>query len=101
MKRYVFTFAALLALTGLTLGLSFVPMGGWNSPVALTIGAVKSVLVVLWFMHMIEHRNSSRVAFAVALTLAACLVAFTMMDVGTRGREEPPASPPVTAGGLP
>ena len=55
----------------------------------MAIGLVKSVLVVLWFMHMLEHRNSSRVAFAVAVGLAACLVAFTVLDVRTRAGGAP------------
>ena len=84
MSRYVLTFVALLALTTLTFGLSFLDLGAWNTVLAMIIGVVKSVLIVLWFMHMLEHRNSSRIAFAVAVGLAACLVAFTVLDVRTR-----------------
>ncbi len=84
MTRYVLVFIALLGLTALTFGLSFLDLGVWNTVLSMTIGLIKSLLVVLWFMHMIEHRNSSRVAFAVAVGLLLCLVTFVVLDVRTR-----------------
>ena len=86
MTRYVVTFVALLALTALTFGLSFVHLGAWSTAIAMAIGLAKSALVVLWFMHLLEHRNSARIAFALAVGLALCLVGFTLLDVQTRPR---------------
>ncbi len=97
MTRYVLTFAALLALTALTFGLSFVHMGPWNAVLAMLIGAVKSALVVFWFMHLLEHRNSSRVAFALAVGLAMCLVGFVLLDVHTRRPGSEPSGTDVAA----
>jgi cytochrome c oxidase subunit 4 len=85
MRRYVTTFAALLLLTSLTLGLSFAPLGAWQTPTALLIALAKSTLVVLFFMHLAEHRASSQVAFLVSILLAATLIGLAWLDVVTRG----------------
>lgn len=97
MRRYVLTFVALIALTGLTFGLSFLHMGPWNTVLSMLIGAIKSALVVFWFMHMLEHRNSSRIVFAVAVGLAMCLVGFTLLDVHTRRPGSEPSGTDVAA----
>lgn len=87
MKRYVATFVGLLLLTALTFGLAFLDLGGWDTSVAMAIGGAKSLLIVLWFMHLVEHRNSGRLALAVGVALALVLIAFTVMDVRTRRPE--------------
>ncbi len=84
---YWWTFGGLLALTALTLGLSFVDLAGWGAPLALVIGAAKALLVLLFFMHLAEHRTSSRIAFTTAVAFAAILIGLTVLDVGTRERD--------------
>ena len=57
-KLYATIFGALLLLTMATAGVAFVDLGGeLNSIVALTIALVKTLLVLLFFMHV---RYSSR-----------------------------------------
>jgi len=81
---YVRTAAALLALLALTMGLSFVDLGAFNFPAAITIAAVKAVLVATIFM---ELRHSNRLLWALAaasLFWLAILVGGTFADIGTR-----------------
>lgn len=84
MKPYLWTFAALLALTFLTLGLSYVPMGPLGIPAAVAIALAKAVLVVLFFMHLREQRVSSRVTIVVATLLAGVMVILATLDVASR-----------------
>jgi len=90
MAKYLWTYAGLLALTTLTLLLSFAPLGGWEPIAAMSIAFLKAVLVILWFMHLIEQRSTNWIAFTVSLLLLACLIGFTSLDVGSRVRLVPP-----------
>lgn len=92
MRSYAWTFTGLLLLTGLTFGLSFLPLGAWGAPIAIFLALFKSVLIVLFFMHLVEHRVSSRLTIGVAAALAAALVAFALLDVRTRDQADPEGS---------
>jgi cytochrome c oxidase subunit 4 len=79
-RAYILVWAALLALTGLTLGLSYVPLGIGNAAVALAIASAKASLVALYFMHL---RRESRLVLAVALVpllVLALIIAGTLSD---------------------
>jgi cytochrome c oxidase subunit IV len=84
MRRYLLTFAALLLLTGLTLGLSFASLGAFAMPVALLIAAGKSLLVALFFMHLVEHGGSARLAFIIGIAFALLLIVLATLDVVSR-----------------
>lgn len=81
---YVAAFLALLALTGVTFGLSFVPLGALELPVAIAIALAKASLVALYFMHLVEQPPSHRIAALTALALAAILIVLAAADVLTR-----------------
>lgn len=55
--------AALMVLLGLTVGVSFVPLGSFGVVAALTIAGSKAVLILLYFMHV---RYSSRLTMLLA-----------------------------------
>ena len=60
-KLYAAIFAALLLLTLSTTGMAFVDLGGdLNAVVAVAIAIVKTLLVILFFMHV---RYSSRLTW--------------------------------------
>ena len=59
------TWAALMALLGLTVTLAFQPLGAFNTPAALAIAAVKALLVSSVFMELRERRPLV-IAFAAA-----------------------------------
>jgi cytochrome c oxidase subunit IV len=45
-------FAALIALTAVTVAVSYFNFGPFNLIVALGVATIKAVLVALWFMHL-------------------------------------------------
>src|SRR5690242_19837593 len=83
-RTYLWTWLGLLALAGLSFGLSFAPLGGFGPPVALTIGVIKAVLIAAFFMHLVEQPSVSRWTFGVGLLLVLVLVVMVAIDVVTR-----------------
>lgn len=83
-RTYAWVLLALLLLTAATLLLSFVPLGMFHMPVALLIAAAKTVLILLYFMHVIEQRYTIRVVLLVAVLLLGSLIVLTVADTATR-----------------
>ena len=89
---YVIVLLALLALTVLTVAVSFLPVPEiWHLLVGMTIATVKATLVVLFFMHLL---HSTRLTWVVAvagvfwLTILFSLTLsdyFTRMEIGVPG----------------
>ena len=82
---YFWVYAALLALTLLTVGVAYLDLGRLNIVLALAIAVGKALLVVLFFMHL---RYSSRLTWLVAgagVVWLAHLLIFTLADYLTRG----------------
>ena len=82
--KYVATFVALLVLTGLTFGLSFLSLGPLEWPVALSIAAAKGILIALYFMHLKEMSPAHALSGVLAVLLLTILILFAMSDVWTR-----------------
>ena len=82
--RTLLTGAALLALWGLSLALSYVSLGAFALPVALAIAVVKAGLVIFMFMELARESASMIYAFAIGLIMVALLMAFVIADVLTR-----------------
>lgn len=83
-STYFVIFLILLVLTGLTVGAHFVDLGILNAPIALSIAIAKTVLVVLYFMHL---RHSTRLTWVVvvgAFLWLAVLFLLTFADYFTR-----------------
>ena len=91
-RTYWLVFAALIALTALTFGLSFLPLGGAEAPVALGIAAVKATLVGLFFMHLVESERPYWLFLFVGGILLVTLVALMAADVVTREPRSEPRS---------
>jgi cytochrome c oxidase subunit IV len=87
--RNVVVAAALFGLAAVSYGLSAVRLGGAALPIAVALSIAKATLVVLFFMELLEHRASSRVALLAALLLVTTLIALTAADVLTRGAPLP------------
>ena len=83
-RTYVTVFAALLALTALTVAASFLPVGGLHVPIALTIAGAKAALVLLIFMHVWYSKRLILVVALSGLVWLAILIVFTMADYLTR-----------------
>jgi cytochrome c oxidase subunit 4 len=84
LATYVVTFVALLVLTTLTFGLSFLPHAAWTVPVTIAIAVTKSTLIALFFMHLIEEPVSSWAALVIAVMLVATLITLMLLDVASR-----------------
>ncbi len=83
-RTYYLVFAALVALTLLTVGGSFIHLGEWHTTFGLVIASCKAALVVLFFMHVLY---SSRLTWLVAgggLLWLGILLALTLSDYLTR-----------------
>ena len=80
-KVIVFIWLALLVLTGVTVGVSFVDLGALNIWVALGIASGKSSLVISYFMHMKYERPVFKLCLLVALCTLAVFIGLTFIDV--------------------
>ena len=99
--RFLGVWIALLVLTAATFGFHHIALGRAALPVALGIAAVKSALVVLFFMELWEHRGANRMVFVVSVLFLLLLMAFTVADVVTRfplAMPNAPAGPPIPRG---
>ena len=84
-RLYVAVFAALVFLTLVTVGVSYVDLGPLSVVVALTIAFTKALLVVVFFMHLRESSGLIWVVAGGGFFWLAILIALTMSDVMTRG----------------
>src|SRR5437588_9125285 len=82
---YFIVFAALLSLTLTTYLLSGAELGAWEIPVALGIATVKSVLVVLFFMHLLHFSRLTWLVVASGILCLGIMLALTLSDYWTRG----------------
>ncbi len=83
-KTYYAIFAALVGLTLLTVGLSFLPLGEWHTPVGLLIASAKVALVALFFMHLLYSSRLIWLVAAAGLFWLAIMIALTLADYLTR-----------------
>ena len=83
-KTYVYILLSLLVLTAATTEIAKVDLGIFNNVVAMSISALKTSLVVLFFMHMKWSPNRLRVVASMGLLWLFIMVALTMGDYATR-----------------
>jgi caa(3)-type oxidase subunit IV len=84
--------ALLLALAGLSYGLSFVQLGLLGLPLALAIAACKALTVLFVFMGFGGLPTSAKLAAGAALLMVTLLLGLMVADVATR--EPAPLPPP-------
>jgi len=84
-KTYFAIFAALLALTYLTVAVSRIDLGRLNTIAALSIAGAKAALVVLFFMHVRYSARLTKLVIVGGFLWLALLIGLTMADIGTRG----------------
>jgi cytochrome c oxidase subunit 4 len=83
---YTIVCAILLALTLLTLGVSFIHLPGvWHIVVGLIIAVLKAILVVLFFMHVLISGRLTWLVVAVSCFWLGLLFVLTLGDYFTRG----------------
>jgi len=82
-RHYLFTYGGLIALATLSLVLAVLPIHT-GVAAALAIAAVKALLVLGWFMHLVEENLGSKLVILVSTLLVATLIALTALDPLTR-----------------
>ena len=85
LRVYFLVFVALAIGTLLTWYASTVNLGWANTPIALVIAAIKAVLVILFFMHVIYSPRLTWVVIIGAFLWLAVLFVLTFADYLTRG----------------
>ena len=74
------TFAALVALTVVTVISSRMDLGKFNVVLALAIASLKATLVAMFFMHLRYEHRFKAVIFVTGVFFAALFVGFVVFD---------------------
>ena len=85
LRVYIGVFVALIALVALTVGVAFLNLGPFSVPVALTIAALKALLILLYFMHVRYSSNVSRIYAGAGFFWLLILIVLTLSDYLSRG----------------
>jgi cytochrome c oxidase subunit 4 len=88
---YLKTLVALLILTGITVGASYIHFGSSaaNVVVALTIATIKATLVACFFMHLIHDKPVNALIAAAGFVFLGLFLMFTLLDFDTRENPTP------------
>lgn len=76
--------AGLIALTAVTVIVSYIDWGFLNVPIALFVASSKATLVLLFFMHIKFEGMVIKVSFISTMVVLAILISFTFWDVAFR-----------------
>ena len=76
--------AALMALTAITVGVAYTDLGFLHVLVALTVATVKAGLVIMFFMHLRYATLAVRAMVFTAFFMLAIAIGFTFFDVAYR-----------------
>jgi len=82
---YIAVFAALICLTLLTVGQSYVDLGRLNLAVVVLIATTKAALVVSFFMHLRWDNKFNALIFLSCIFFIGVFFAYTMNDTNRRG----------------
>lgn len=94
---YTRTLLALLFLTAITVGASYIDFGSGNVVIALFIATIKAVLVALFFMHLRWDKPVNAVIACAGFLFLGIFLMFDFIDFGTRDGLQPVNLAPVVA----
>ena len=83
------TLLALLFLTIVTVGASYIDFGSGNVVIALFIATVKATLVALFFMHLRWDKPINAVIAVAGFLFLGIFLMFDFIDFGTRNNLQP------------
>ena len=81
---YVAVYITLLIATGLTVGAAFIDLGAFNPVIALAIACFKSVIVILFFMHVYYVSRLTKLTVAAGFFTFFVLIMMTLSDYMSR-----------------
>ena len=73
-------FAALIALTAITVAVSYFDFGAFNLVVALVVATIKAALVALWFMHLRYESGLNAFIFLVGVVFLGLFLIIALLD---------------------
>lgn len=93
---YTANLVALLILTGITVGASYINFGTStaNIAIALSIASVKAILVALFFMHLKWDKPVNAIAAVAGFLFLGIFLMFDLLDLSNR-RDPAPRNAPV------
>jgi cytochrome c oxidase subunit 4 len=94
---YVRTLIALLVLTAITVGASYIDFGSGNVVIALFIATIKATIVALFFMHLRYDKPVNAVIACAGFLFLGIFLMFDFIDFGTRDGLQPVNLAPVVA----
>src|SRR5262245_11190335 len=79
---YHFTLIALLILTAITVGASYIHFGSGsaNVVIALTIATIKATLVALFFMHLLTDKPVNAIIAGAGFLFLGVFLGFCLID---------------------
>ena len=83
-KIYIAVLMALLVLTGITVGASYIDLGPLNIIVALLIATTKASLVGLFFMHLLYDKPINGMVLVAGFMFLGLLLSFCLLDIDNR-----------------
>ena len=87
-STYLKTWLGLLALTVLTVAVSYVNFGAASVWIALLVATLKATVVAFVFMHLYFDHKFHAVILGVSLLFLSVFIGFTLFDTETRGRAD-------------
>lgn len=105
-RTYIAVLAALLFLTVVTVGASYVQFGSSaaNVVIALTIATIKASIVSLFFMHLLHDKPVNGIIAVGGFLFLGIFLMFDFIDISSRANVQPQnlhAPPAVTAPATP
>ncbi len=87
--KYLMTLVALLILTAITVGASYINFGSGNIVIALSIATVKATIVGLIFMHLLHDKPVNAVIAVAGFVFLGIFLMFDFIDVDSRTNPQP------------
>lgn len=101
LKLYAAVLGALLVLTVVTVGASYLDFGSGNIVVAVFIATIKASLVALFFMHLKDDKPVNAMILLSCFMFLGLLLTFCLIDIENRGLEGPSGKARFSAQGPP
>lgn len=83
-KTIVFVLLALLVLTGISVALTSLELGPWNTAAALIVASLKALIVLIWFMHLKFEDWLFSLLTAATFALIVLVIIVTFFDYSYR-----------------
>jgi len=79
-KTYIYVLIGLLIMTFLSVAVTEIDLGPYTVSMALLLASIKSVLVLLIFMHLKFDKKFYGIMVASVFLLLACVIIITFLD---------------------